>query len=298
MKTRYLYIALLSLIITSCKKDRNKADTDNGAMQKITFKASFTQTKKTIKTTSLANNSVPDTALTNHIQVLYYMVFDAAGNRVHNITQKSTDPNFGSYTDNLHAGVYTVAIGGGSSNLQISDGTLSQQQLRYFDGEFYFAKDTISVGNTDLNKPMTLNRISSKLSIVIKDAIPVGGKYLWVQCNNFGDRFNIGTATAAIGSYVEFRDNNLIAGHTNYTINTTFLYAGPFSLTISVSDALYDRVDAYNFTPFGSKTIRNIPGAQNSVITLTGNMFGGLPGDNGTTVKADTVWKTPIVKPF
>ena len=109
---RTIYITtILSVFLFSCKKEHTKT-TDN-TLHKVTFTVNgFTKGTAPFNISG-SRHPVTD-ALTadtlNGINYLVYSVYDATGVYVHSILQSSDQSNFGSITDNLVAGNYTVSI--------------------------------------------------------------------------------------------------------------------------------------------------------------------------------------------
>jgi len=296
MKKITFSLLSICVILYSCKKDHKIAPSVS-ALQKVTFTVGFSQSTggiaiNSVNNKSLKTNSAPDTALTNHIDGLYYMIFDSVGNLVQNISQSKTDTAFGHYTENLHIGKYTIAIAGGSG-MTINPGTLNKQTIYGgFAFDTFFERLQITVGITPVNQAFSLHRLTSKLIININDAIPANATYAKVGLYGVGNSYAVGTdviSTTTITSYLYSNIPGAAVGTTNYQISGIFLYAAPFSADIAVAD------NSNLTTVYGEKVVSNITGAPNKITKLSGNLFGGTGGGQ---VGADTTWKAPILQTF
>ena len=321
MKKLLFILSLASVALGSCKKEsqKNNLPVSKNA-QGVTFNVGFSKNIPSLG--NPLNSTSPDTSYTNHIKVLYYMVFDSVGNNVHNITQLSSDAAFGHYADNLQPGKYTVAITGGGASLMIQQGKLSSQYLFYgilfnyqepgfyvpgpFDQDTYSTFFTITVAGTPLNPPITLNRVISKMTVNINDAIPTNTTSISLTLNSPGNVYYAGTglvgmipgyayqgtfiATAAYG----FPVSATAFGKTNFQISTFFLFNAATPVTVNL--AAVNTISQYST----EKNISNVTGAPNKVTLLSGNLFGGngLNTSNGFNVSVDTTWNTPVVKTF
>ncbi len=325
---------LICLITFSCKKDHKAEIGPNGSAQNgtgarnITFNVGFAKTITNFETTHLKlNSNSTDTALTNHIGVLYFMVFDSLGNNLHTITQRDTAAAFGKFTDNLRSGKYTVIIVGGNSKLQIgldrtiTGSTMDKTYIYYpadpsiwgdgtvgmFSEDTFCKKVSLTVTNTDSNENIALDRITSKLEININDAIPTGAGYLNFEIRSTADAFYVNTGNAGvIGARTgpsnipifDFVDYSAVltgadAGVTNYKTSFLFLYYKPFTVFIDCTTSKgYGTVDSKG-TVFSSKILQNVTAQANKITLLSGNLFGGS-GNGGTPVSADTTWNAPI----
>ncbi|MDB5137936.1 MAG: hypothetical protein JWP37_4539 [Mucilaginibacter sp.] len=304
----------------SCKKDHSKDNNPVSKLQKVAFKMGFAKSTGSFQTNSLIiNSTTADTSLTNHIDVLYYMVFDSVGNNVHNITQLASDTAFGHYTDNLHSGKYTVAIAGGKTGLMISSGSLTQQYLFYgviyptvsgsylpgpFDQDAFFYRSAITVGNTSSSQNISLSRIVSKLIVNINDAIPTNTKQAQLTLSYYANKYFVGDGST--GTYHKPSDASTTYaytyditstdwGKTNYQLSTLFLYNNsPMTVDLWFADnSSPGRIE-------GEKTISNITGQANKVSKLSGNLFGGagVTSIGGFKVTVDSLWNTPVIRTF
>jgi len=294
---------VIAAIVTSCKKEHTRPT--QGDLQKVTFTAGFSvstgyiQSTRGITTNSLGINNTPDTALTNHISELYYMLFDSTGHNVHYITQLSTDTAFGHYIDNLRPGKYTIAIGGsvetnfGASAAPLTDAFYNNGAA---DGsEFFFGQTTFTVGSSPVSASVMLNRKSSKLIITIKDALPTDqAAKINLTLSNVGSVFLVGSEVFTSGQTMSLSyPVGNAAGTTNYQIVVPYYYVSSFNLNITCEDLNPQT------TIYGQKTI-TVSGGINQITSLSGNLFGGqgTSQSGGFQTTLDTTWTTPVVVPF
>jgi hypothetical protein len=323
MKRIFYCLMSVCIIISSCKKEHAKDTAPDQNLYKVAFKVGFSQATGNFKTNGLTTNGLvsnaADTSLTNHLTILYYAVYDSVGNNVHTTKQLSTDVSFGSYTDNLHVGKYTVVIAGGQSGfvlipdftiLNLTTSKLSTDVVCYastdISGNFVpgnFVKDafvkklalTVSTSNT--NQSISLDRITSNLVVNIADAIPTNAGNVGITVSS-ANEFYLATLTtnATIGNFTITKQLlTTDIGTTNYKISTLLLPlptpTGSVDLVCKTSANVV----------IAEKIIPNVNCQPNTETILTGNLFGG----NGTTstdgfqIKIDTAWgTTPILKSF
>ena len=312
MKKIFFILIMACIFCCSCKKEGSKGSQPKTQLQPITFKVGFSEHLANFQNAHLIVNSTStDTALTNYINVMYYMVFDSIGNSVHNITQLSTDPNFGSYTDNLHPGKYTVAIAAGKTGLGIVAGaSLSKQYIAYsnnvtnhFTQDAFFQKISLTVSNTPSSQNISLNRITSKLIVNINDAIPNGASRLLLSINGDVDAFFVGSASPGYSPNGSGLDNPLIrlvlppadAGKTNYQLSTLFLGNSNSSLNVNIEcdgTGQQGQLMVYSIKPVSSVAFQ-----PNKITILSGNLFGGS-GSGNVQVSADTTWSNHVTIGF
>lgn len=305
MKKILLYLAFIGVAIVSCKKEHTKPPQSD--LQKVTFTTGFSvstgfiHSVRGLTTNSVGSKSAADTALTNHISELYYMVFDSTGHNVHYITQLSTDTAFGHYIDNLHPGKYTIAIGGSvETNFGASEAALTDAFYNngLGDGsEFFFGQATFTVGSRPVSASVTLTRKSSKLIITIKDALPADpSAKINLTLNSVDGVFMVGSETFTGGQTLSLSyPVGNAAGTTNYQMVIPYYYISPFNLNITCENPN----SKTTVIIYGQKTL-TVNGGINQVTSLSGNLFGGQ-GTNqsgGFQTSLDTTWQTPVTVPF
>jgi len=327
----------MCLFLSACKKDHSKENTPatTTAKQKVTLNVGFSQSVTTfssrpVSTNSLATNSTTDTALTNHIGILYYMVYDSTGKSVQTVTQLYTDSVFGHFSLNLPAGKYTIGIAGGQYSQsvvnydriiplelfvqQLPTLALTNTYLYYFTypnsdlgtntatfpGDTFFKLITLTVGNTATSQNVALDRITSILKVNIDDVIPTAVTSITIKLTG---------STVAWNYYIS--DGHTTAAEPNgqldgFNPNPSYTFTVPASAIGTKNfqvqaNLLYlgpftAEITAYSGSSVtADKTLTGIPGAQGKVTLLSGNLFGGNGLNNGNTstqFTADTTWKS------
>jgi hypothetical protein len=316
MKKILYSLIIFCLVLAACKKDHKIAP---GGAQKVTFNVGFSQTMGDFNASAVGNKlriNSADTSVTNHVKIIYYMVFKADGTLLHNIRQAIGDVGFGSYTDNLNAGTYTVAIAAGGTDLIISkEGNLDVQKISsnsaFYDGNMFFKKIQITVTSSSITESVSLHHAMSKLVFKTNDIIPTGATYAKFTISTaagFTREFQLSTESGAVPQYANSTDIIQIGGSVvdpgnpplpngvKLEITSYFIYYAPLNVDVIVS-----RVNAQGaYEPvYGQKSITNIAGAPNAVTTLTGNLFGGNGiGTTGFKIAVDSTWNAPINQGF
>jgi hypothetical protein len=318
MRKTLLYLILISITVIACKKEKRNSIPPVTGTQKVTFVAGFSQTTQSINsvgkitaTNSLNLNSTPDTSLTNHINIIYYTVFDSVGNLLHNVYQVVGDTAFGRFVDDLHPGKYTVTISAGTTIGVASAATLSDTFIygpgginssQGFTSDVFFKRITITVGYAAQTETVALNRITSRLIININDAIPANSNYALINISNVASNYYVGTDRII---NVDGPGNNFgqysytipvsAAGTKNYQIVTNFMYLNDFDVSIEIGQKT-----ATGATVYGQRTVPNVTAAPNKITLLSGELFGGptTGSTGGFQVTNDTTWNPKIVKTF
>jgi hypothetical protein len=294
MKMRKILSILITagVVLTACKKDHHiKLDT-SGA-QKITFAVGFSQT------TGSVDNSLKlaaaDTSVTNNIDVLYFMLFDSNGLSIHNITQKKTDAAFGSYTENLHDGRYTIAVAGTKTSLTLTAGDASHQLLQPIEGnDLFFKSVSFNVSGSATTQAINLERVDSKVELLIKDKIPSNIASIRITAHDLFREFYVGSQTVVIDYLKAFNIPIPVAalGTSNYTVLTP-----PFLANGSILAVVIDALDS-NGAVISERNLSNVVTGKNAITVLSGNLFGGNGGTAGGFTISLPTWNTPITQGF
>lgn len=333
MRRILLGLIIICTALFSCRKDHKSEikPSDAGITHKVAFNVGFSKTVTDFATTHLKLYSTsPDTSLTNHIDILYFIVFDSAGNNLHTILERSidtvfgkSDTIFGKFTDNLHAGKYTVIVAGGKTGLTvgfntgISGSALDKSYVYYetynttsgqyvidkFTQDAFYKKISLVVTNANSTQNISLDRVVSKLDVNINDPIPSGAGYISTTITGIANVFYVNTGTAGVigGGQVSNTYSTALtsasAGITNYQMSLLFLYYNPCSVNIMCATSQPQDLSTFNGIVLGSAVITNVTAQANKVTLLTGNLFGGT-GSGGIQVSVDTTWKTPVTRGF
>jgi hypothetical protein len=329
MKKIFWGIMSICMVILSCKKEHANTNTTGQTPDKgqyrVSFNVGFSQQTADFETNGLKVNSathgLATTALSDQVDIIRMAVYNSSGVRMHIIKQKSTDSGFGTLTDYLSAGTYTMVVVAGKTGLEItngivlegrsgvdyifiSDSTLNTDILRYngdypakpgsFDKDAFFKKITFTVPGT-ASQTISLDRITSRAKVIVEDAIPANASVINIAASS-AKMFFIGSATPAMIDAFSFSATLTPKdiGTTNYNFTTSAFLAFPtLGAGITCSNSAGETIAAS-----GASKASFLP---NKTTVLTGNLFGGSgnPATNGFHFVADTSWSTPpINKPF
>ncbi|MEO6149525.1 MAG: hypothetical protein ABIN95_03485 [Mucilaginibacter sp.] len=325
MKRILLGLIVLILSITSCKKD-NKAKNNDG-LKNITFKVSgFSHSLESFGMSKKAAG-LKATALTDKIDVLYYVIYSNTNQNFYKtIKQVSADEKFGTLTEKLPNGNYSIHFIAGklnpdlhNSDLQIINGdnlrsaffTFSYETPRVGGGYnvaqainqdcFYKDMQLIVDDETNESQSITLDRIVGKLQVKIADAIPANIDYVTITADStYGAYYLVGGIPT---TNVTTTDHSTYAGQYSSTQKLTAADKGTSNViagtqltpTVNPMKIIISCFDA-NDNLIVKKTILNVTCQPNKVTILTGNMFSSSgSGGGGSQITYDPSWDdTPI----
>ncbi len=223
----------------------------------------------------------------------------------------NTNANFGTFDVQLIPGTYQVCVVGYNgpaisvNTTQFTAYTKSQIVYNGFTNRnslgisqwtpFYSYSQPLTIVDADVNKDITLTRLTSQLVLNITDAIPssvysiqFAPSYNFVTYNYYDNKILPNIVATGVGVLpVPLTDTISAAakGKTGYQMVYNLL----LDTTISVN------VTAYNTTAgiVAQRLINNIRVKPNSQVTLSGNMFGGTTANgsgNSFKISIDTAW--------
>lgn len=295
-----IFLYLICALLVSCKKDNKTTPTQK--LYPVTFNLTeFSQTQIPIgktKPASLATQAADSIT----VRQLYYMLYNETGSLIGANYKHSGDKDFGTFTDQISPGKYYAVFCGGSDSLNVSgDGDLfftcshTSDPFKYrpWDETFY-KKVPLTVDNSGaaINQAVVLDRITSRLDIVIKDPIPAGSTRLKFS---YPDTIAVSTFSGSVArpSYFSQFINKYVVnrmlstadiGKSNYTITLyTLNNNAPFDLTVE-----YFGKSATD--PIFTKTIKNVICKRNYRTILSGLLF--YPGNTSFDIAVDPVWNT------
>ena len=294
-------------VCSSCKKDQKKGSVPPAETHKVNFNVSdFTETLVDHSTNKTHTDGLKTNAtqpLSSFIDEIYYFVFDKNGKFVHYFEQLSSASNFGSVSDELPAGTYTVVFAAGKSGLLIANDYSSQftqtnivnfrlagyGSLPWLDT--FFDKFQITVTKSDITQSITLDRIVSQLTVNVLDAIPANAYRIQVTAISYKNYyFSKGLVS---GESAEFNQTFIIPaaakGTTNYKVSLMTLNTETPSIVII---KCFDSSGAI----MASASVNNVVVHANTQTILTGNLFNGVDNKFGITVNAK--WDAPIFVSF
>jgi hypothetical protein len=322
MKRFMLYLVLLSGVFCSCKKEHFSNNVQK--TYKVQFNISgFTQTtigsNAAKKPVTLALNTDTSVAAYSSITAIVYAVYDSNGNQVRLIKQDSSSANFGTISDNLPTGNYTVLLAGGGNNLTLYNsvysanqiGPFSSTDITYFSFVSYLGnltpwgshllpwKDTffkmfpLTISNSNLNQTVALSRIVGQLEVNINDALPANAKTFIIKINKEIFAYSASKTTPDPQTAYVLADTAAIPasaiGTNSFKIysligNTNSL----FNVTISCYDASNLLIQ--------QATVDSVNCIANERTILSGNLFGS---SDSFTMSLNAAWNpTTINVPF
>ncbi|MFD0795232.1 hypothetical protein ACFQZX_16545 [Mucilaginibacter litoreus] len=325
---RFLYFLLLGFTLTACKKNNN-TEMNTGKMYKITFGINNFQQSK-LKTNALQSNKFTpifssDTSITT-FKTLRYIVYNQLGKPVRNINQIEGTSGFGTITDSLSQGKYTVVIIAATTYgtpdynennpgyiapiFNVKDLATDNFSYEYkgYDHpstsvfyETYFKKLTLEVGNDDIAQNLVLDRISGLLEINIEDEIPANAKKISIYLNTVPLYWSVNQS-----KFLYDIDDDFIKRNYSVTLSDAVKGTKNYKLSIPLPGNINlstIRISCYdtNNSIMSEKTISKVQISSTQKTLLTGNLFGGAGTNNNSvfTPKADSAWNTtPIVKTF
>jgi hypothetical protein len=311
MKKAILFLFMAVAFCSSCKKDQKKGAVTPAKTYKVNFNVSdFTQTlagqsTNNLHTDGLKTNDAPP--LSSFIDIIYYYVFDSTGKTIHYFAQQSNAVNFGSITDALPAGNYTVAFAAGKTGLRI--GSLiykgSPQDglgALFLDGygslpwkDTFFKKIPLTVTASNITQTITMDRIVSQVTINAEDVMPANAYSIKVTARSYL-RFAFATASIA-GNFDNPPVDNFVQtfiipasakGTTNYKVS---------EITLNNTDPSTVIIGCYDSggNVLASTVVNNVVVHPNTQTILSGHLF-GVDNQFGITVNAK--WGTPITVSF
>jgi hypothetical protein len=328
MKKIFFYLFLITIAAASCKKGQNaqQGPAGDNTLHQVSFTVSgFTQTSKNLSRSlavnigSIGQKNLPGALPTyNSVGILYEMIYNSAGNLVKSNTQVQTQASFGTFTDSLASGNYTVVfmesagfIGYGlntttgyiaslQSPYLTDTGSFSSSQLIVTPGtsiQLYEKKMALTVNTTNTSSNITLDRVVGQLEVIITDPIPQNVARISTMVDSIQTSFSLADEGAiGVGNILTTfeRDSTLTsaaAGATNFTMGPYyFMQNQPFGVTVTAYDASNNIL--------ATVRIPHVVISYNQTTILQGSLFGGgsSSGTSGNaTITFDPSWNpTPI----
>lgn len=298
MKKLLLAVCALSLTLFACKKDTAPTNPNPpGDGKKVALNIRTKDFLQRLEPLPGANNRIAgttealrDSALAAKVSHLYYLLYNAQGNFLHQMHQDANvSEDFGSFYDSAAAGNYTIVLiasqsplythasnqlaGSGFSVPMVAPGEIENMP------DIFYAKENISVSNgTDtMELNMTLSRIVGNLQVNILDMPPPGSGDTNVSIKitpeaiTFLFDYNavyIGPADTIIGKINRIS----LSTFSSYVLNTVT----PFTVTINYVDPVTGQPQ--------TKVINNVSCYKNRRTILSGYLYGGSDVNNGVKV--------------
>ena len=284
-----VFISVLAVMLASCTKDDDDPEQAPQTHLSVHVDADTIQTHTTVTFSCLGFELQPFTrsleadgkALTD-LWVLDYIGTTLA----QQIHQVSTDTDFGTPTLNLAVGyhhIYFIASRGSGTTLSTENHTITFTRVL---DTFYKDYEINVTATSNGSRSVTLERIVTKLTTVITDAIPEGAATfnLTPEVWHYGIDYTTGlpiSATASRTITINIPSSEI--GFTNEHLSI-FGFSTEDELTTNVT-LNCKKADG---TILGSAVLANVPLKRNRITEYTGPLF----SSNGqTTVDLTTDWE-------
>lgn len=291
MKNIIKVMIVFCMIGTSCKKDTKNTTQSSKKLYTVKFNASnFVAQQGGITNGFIKADAISPYVIMLDSGVKKREIYASIGTST--VIQNEGDADFGTIITQLPAGTYPVFIIGGENDYPaISD--VANRALTYDHtlqdfyynvysngvNDLFFTKFNITVGSSDINQNVSLDRIVGKLDVVIQDQPPVAIKYILLTLSKSSFSYNINTGPVIGGAF----EQKFYGGGGEVDLSTFILdTTTPFDVTITAIDA--NNVSAY------SKKILNVSCPANKQVTLSGNLYGGSGTGGSVKIGADTTW--------
>lgn len=289
----------LCLLLFACSKKDSSAPNPVSEGKKIAVKFSandFIQKFEQLPSARIGENNglARDSALADKISNLYFLIFKA-DSIVRLVSQRATDPNFGTFTDSLVQGNYTVSVLGSKDSLPVRAArtiSFSRNGKPTAYPDFFQMISDIKVSPDSTNSfNINLFRRVTSLQVEIQDSL-----------NQVADS----TITVAIKEQSIY---NLLTGAPSQGADSLFylpkksrnvfnaFYVNQYS-TVTVVISYPSRTNP------GQRLIRaisNVSFKPNTKVILTGYLYGGnpgIPGKSGFNVSVYDIWGPTEVTHF
>jgi len=290
-----LSIISLALVLFGCKKsEQAKVEP---VKEQTKYQIKFTVSDFAASTAVMSSPGTKSTmavgdTLKNYADNLYYRVYNSNGVWVNTIEQASTASGFGTISDALPSGTYSVFIAAAKGSLYTGDKTFSYSNnyfSPYDNWNDTFAKSlTLTVGTTAINQAVRLDRVVAGLQVILEDAIPTNAAKISVIINPEASGLRL-NGSSIFGSSPKTTDFTLTTTDKGVKNKSFMMYvANTFSVT-SVS------IRAYTSTGnlIIEKTVPNLTFEKSKRTILTGSLFTGTSNSAaGFAVTVNPSWTT------
>ncbi|HEY8895391.1 MAG TPA: hypothetical protein VIM79_11275 [Niastella sp.] len=265
---------LLASVLFACKKDTNSDETPS-AVSKVPVTFNIENFQVSQQDMSENGRVETDPTLAKFYKV-FYMAFASDGKTASYIEQDSTNSRFGTISDSLLPGTYTVAVGAHNRTVPSSFTYITAKYASLASAEFYnvwarntadfFYKKVQVTVNASGNQitDLSLNRIIGNLKVDLKDALPTSDPNGAITVNVLGvpQSYMINPDTVAN------RYSDVPMDRTSQTTWEYNIFGSNRPLTVMLS--WRDKVTG----AFQSKTITNVTVAPNKKTIISGYLYG------------------------
>jgi len=290
---KVLPILSLAFILFACKKSNNEEAKPEVKKYNVTFQSSeFAQGISILNKNSAAPAAIGDT-LKNYSDNLYYYVYNSAGSLVNTITQSATAANYGTISDKLAAGSYTVYFtamkgSGGVINSNESSTVACYPNNGYWNDTFY-KKVTFTVASADVNQTVRLDRVVGGAEVTLTDVIPSNAYKITILVQNDANTIRLATGGWEVG-VTKTKDFILTAEDKGQKNRTFLTHIANTSAPVVLNIRCYDS----NNGLLAEKIVSNVNVYKNKKTLLSGNLFGTTANPSaGFVVFVNPTWDTP-----
>lgn len=305
MKKIFIYCALLSIILSACKKDKKSQPESADKLYPVSFDISnFNQDIEPITQNNLKTNDVvtPEQA---GVVKLMYKLYDSNNTLKKTKVLRKGNPLFPSIKDSLAAGNYTGVFIGIKDTLDFKDmGTYfryyeiyqhpgNDTPGQYVFTETFYKKINFTVSSTGIQQDVTLGRLNAELQIIFKDAIPIGTTYASVSITDYtGFLYFDGTP---VGAQISHSATISIPAN---KIGTTNFATKPISYIYNTLNPVTVTIESSWGGGILQKTISGVQLQRNTRTILTGNVFTSSVNNAGFNVTYQPLNPNDLIQGF
>ncbi len=295
---RLLPFLLLGAMLQGCQKSGDKPEvppTTGVEQQKYDVQFSVADFSKSVAPMNATVNkaTMATTAdLKSYADYFAYRVYNANKELVNSINQTSSAANFGTVSDKLPPGTYTVILTASKVYMpDISYTGLTMDVLSYWN-DLFGKKVSLVVSNSAISETTTLERLVGGLEVNITDAMPkdIGKISILIQTENQFILHDNTKPFPAMPATKNFIMTSADAGATNKSF---MLYVGNTFTATNIVIRAYDVNGGF----IAEKTVPNVTFAKNQKTVLTGNLFTATNTTAGLASQVNPDWtatSTPI----
>jgi hypothetical protein len=336
MKKLLLLSASCLMLLSACKKDKQKTDEENGKKYPFTFSAQqFSQTQSPFSTPNKQTLDAEPIGQSNNYSLLHYAVYDSNGNEVSRMEQGrlaqgqldtklyrisggiktliSATNTFGSITDSLKAGKYMVVIAASGANSSLNAPKTFNTTLHDYLNDPYAV---LSLADARFIISPTFTQDAALYKGEFEVTANISGKSITLSRIVGQLAINIEDAIPAgvngfkfiYTDYNSYRINTGIPEGSrpyleeyyqikpSYIGTTNYTWRRPLYKSTDPMTVTIKAVDKDSNTLY-EKTITNVQIDVNKVTTLSGKLFDGKLGA-GFTVSVNPEWATGTIINF
>ena len=300
---KLLPVFLLAFIFLGCKKSEQITALQETAIGtkynvKLTM-ADFGAATATMNAPGTKASAAIGDTLKNYANFLYYRIYNANGIFIRSVEQKSTSANFGTITEQLPTGTYSISLVASKAQLSFSSDKTVFNQGSYSPysntgwNDVFATSMSLKVANADLAMMVRLDRQVAGLRLVLEDAIPVDAAKITLMIMNDVGSFKF-TGNDAMGEGYQINlDYPLTAADKGLKNKAFDSYIGNARDNISLIIRAYNS----NNNLLIERNLINLKFEKNRRTVVTGDLFSAPTNPTaGFVVSLDPAWTPGTVK--